>query len=78
MNNVEIKVIVNGKARKATVPARLLLSDFIRQDLTLPNTASRAVVKADGWEPHQPLCGRLKTRFNASASRSTACRFRRR
>ena len=33
MNNVEIKVKVNGKDRTETVPARLLLSDFIRQNL---------------------------------------------
>ena len=38
MNNVEINVKVNGKARTATVPARLLLSDFIRQNLVLPGT----------------------------------------
>jgi aerobic carbon-monoxide dehydrogenase small subunit len=38
MNNVEIKVKVNGKDRTETVPARLLLSDFIRQNLNLPGT----------------------------------------
>jgi aerobic carbon-monoxide dehydrogenase small subunit len=38
MNNVDITVKVNGKNRKATVPARLLLSDFIRQNLNLPGT----------------------------------------
>jgi aerobic carbon-monoxide dehydrogenase small subunit len=38
MNTVDIEVKVNGKMRKASVPARLLLSDFVRQDLTLPGT----------------------------------------
>jgi aerobic carbon-monoxide dehydrogenase small subunit len=38
MNNIDINVTVNGKAKKATVPARLLLSDFIRQNLSLPGT----------------------------------------
>jgi aerobic carbon-monoxide dehydrogenase small subunit len=38
MNTVDIEVKVNGKMRKASVPARLLLSDFIRQNLTLPGT----------------------------------------
>jgi aerobic carbon-monoxide dehydrogenase small subunit len=38
MNTVDIQFKVNGKAKKASVPARLLLSDFIRQDLSLPGT----------------------------------------
>jgi aerobic carbon-monoxide dehydrogenase small subunit len=38
MNNIDISVKVNGKAKKATVPARLLLSDFVRQNLNLPGT----------------------------------------
>jgi aerobic carbon-monoxide dehydrogenase small subunit len=38
MNNVDINLKVNGKARSGTVSARLLLSDFIRQNLTLPGT----------------------------------------
>jgi aerobic carbon-monoxide dehydrogenase small subunit len=38
MNTVDIEVKVNGKMRKASVPARLLLSDFVRQDLNLPGT----------------------------------------
>jgi aerobic carbon-monoxide dehydrogenase small subunit len=38
MNNIDINVKVNGKAKKATVPARLLLSDFVRQNLSLPGT----------------------------------------
>jgi aerobic carbon-monoxide dehydrogenase small subunit len=38
MNNIDINVKVNGKAKKATVPARLLLSDFVRQNLNLPGT----------------------------------------
>jgi aerobic carbon-monoxide dehydrogenase small subunit len=38
MNTVDIEVKVNGKMRKASVPARLLLSDFVRQNLTLPGT----------------------------------------
>jgi aerobic carbon-monoxide dehydrogenase small subunit len=38
MNTVDIKFKVNGKAKKASVSARLLLSDFVRQDLSLPGT----------------------------------------
>jgi aerobic carbon-monoxide dehydrogenase small subunit len=38
MNTVDIQFKVNGRAKKASVPARLLLSDFIRQDLSLPGT----------------------------------------
>jgi aerobic carbon-monoxide dehydrogenase small subunit len=38
MGDFKVEVKVNGKARKATVPSRLLLSDFIRQDLNLPGT----------------------------------------
>jgi aerobic carbon-monoxide dehydrogenase small subunit len=38
MNTVDIKLKVNGKAKSASVPARLLLSDFVRQDLNLPGT----------------------------------------
>ena len=38
MSDITIQVNVNGKARKADVPPRLLLSDFIRQDLNLPGT----------------------------------------
>ena len=38
MKTVEISVKVNGKQRKATVAPRLLLSDFIRQNLNLPGT----------------------------------------
>ena len=38
MNTVEINLVVNGKSKKASVQARLLLSDFVRQDLSLPGT----------------------------------------
>jgi aerobic carbon-monoxide dehydrogenase small subunit len=38
MNTLDIKLTVNGKPKKASVPARLLLSDFVRQDLNLPGT----------------------------------------
>jgi aerobic carbon-monoxide dehydrogenase small subunit len=38
MNTVDIEVKVNGKMRKDSVPARLLLSDFVRQNLNLPGT----------------------------------------
>lgn len=38
MKTVEISVKVNGKQRKASVAPRLLLSDFIRQNLNLPGT----------------------------------------
>jgi carbon-monoxide dehydrogenase small subunit len=38
MNTIDISVRVNGKVRKASVPARLLLSDFVRQNLNLPGT----------------------------------------
>ena len=38
MSTINITVKVNGKPRKATVPPRLLLSDFIRQNLNLPGT----------------------------------------
>jgi aerobic carbon-monoxide dehydrogenase small subunit len=38
MNTVDIQFKVNGKSKKASVPARLLLSDFVRQDLNLPGT----------------------------------------
>jgi hypothetical protein len=31
MSTIDIAVRVNGKLRKASVPPRLLLSDFIRQ-----------------------------------------------
>ena len=38
MSAVDITVTVNGKARTASVPPRLLLSDFIRHTLNLPGT----------------------------------------
>ena len=38
MSDITIQVNVNGKSRMASVPPRLLLSDFIRQDLNLPGT----------------------------------------
>jgi len=38
MTAVDITVTVNGKARTASVPPRLLLSDFIRHTLNLPGT----------------------------------------
>lgn len=38
MDTINIAVKVNGKLRKAAVPPRLLLSDFIRQNLSLPGT----------------------------------------
>jgi aerobic carbon-monoxide dehydrogenase small subunit len=38
MSTIDIAVRVNGKLRIASVPPRLLLSDFIRQNLSLPGT----------------------------------------
>jgi carbon-monoxide dehydrogenase small subunit len=38
MDTINISVTVNGKTRKAAVTPRLLLSDFIRQNLNLPGT----------------------------------------
>ena len=38
MSTINIAVKVNGKLRKAAVPPRLLLSDFIRQNLSLTGT----------------------------------------
>jgi carbon-monoxide dehydrogenase small subunit len=38
MSAVDITVTVNGKARTASVPPRLLLSDSIRHTLSLPGT----------------------------------------
>lgn len=38
MTTLSINLTVNGRARKATVPPRMLLSDFIRQELSLPGT----------------------------------------
>jgi carbon-monoxide dehydrogenase small subunit len=38
MDHHEITVTVNGRARTAVVPARLLLSDFIRHTLAQPGT----------------------------------------
>ncbi len=38
MENVSISVSVNGRTRRADVPPRLLLSDFIRHTLALPGT----------------------------------------
>ena len=38
MSTIDITVKVNGKVRRAAVPPRLLLSDFIRQNLNLPGT----------------------------------------
>jgi len=38
VKQVEISVTVNKKQRRATVPSRLLLSDFLRHNLGLPGT----------------------------------------
>jgi aerobic carbon-monoxide dehydrogenase small subunit len=38
MSQHTISVTVNGRAREATVPARLLLSDCLRHTLSLPGT----------------------------------------
>ena len=38
MTKVSIELTVNGRARHATVPPRMLLSDFIRHELSLPGT----------------------------------------
>jgi aerobic-type carbon monoxide dehydrogenase small subunit (CoxS/CutS family) len=38
VSTINIAVKVNGKMRQAAVPPRLLLSDFIRQNLNLPGT----------------------------------------
>ncbi|MEM9250481.1 MAG: (2Fe-2S)-binding protein [Pseudomonadota bacterium] len=38
MNKIAIELVVNGRTREATVPPRMLLSDFIRQELALPGT----------------------------------------
>jgi aerobic carbon-monoxide dehydrogenase small subunit len=38
VSTMEISVKVNGKLRKASVAPRLLLSDFLRQNLNLPGT----------------------------------------
>ncbi|WP_299403332.1 (2Fe-2S)-binding protein [uncultured Roseobacter sp.] len=38
MTKVSFRLTVNGRAREATVPPRMLLSDFIRQELSLPGT----------------------------------------
>ncbi len=38
MNKLAIELVVNGRRREASVSPRLLLSDFIRQDLALPGT----------------------------------------
>lgn len=38
MTKVSFKLTVNGRLREATVPPRMLLSDFIRQELALPGT----------------------------------------
>ena len=38
MNKVSISVSVNGRARHADIPPRLLLSDFLRHTLALPGT----------------------------------------
>ncbi len=38
MTKVSIEVNVNGRTRHATVPPRMLLSDFIRHELSLPGT----------------------------------------
>ncbi len=37
-DNVEVSLTVNGAAYRATVPARRLLSDFLRHDLRLTGT----------------------------------------
>lgn len=38
MSQMSINLTVNGRARQAHVSARMLLSDFIRQELSLPGT----------------------------------------
>lgn len=38
MKRKEIEVVVNGKAHRADVPARRMLSDFLRDDLFLTGT----------------------------------------
>lgn len=38
MEKMAIKLTVNGRLRQALVPPRMLLSDFIRQELALPGT----------------------------------------
>ncbi|MGB3555123.1 MAG: (2Fe-2S)-binding protein [Jannaschia sp.] len=38
MKKIAIDVTVNGRRREALVPARMLLSDFIRHELALPGT----------------------------------------
>lgn len=38
MDRIAIALTVNGRRREASVPPRLLLSDFIRQQLALPGT----------------------------------------
>ena len=38
MDKVAIHCTVNGRARKGTIPARMLLSDFIRHELRLVGT----------------------------------------
>lgn len=38
MKEFEISLTVNGRQRRGRVPARKLLSDFLRQDLVLPGT----------------------------------------
>ncbi|MEO1226050.1 MAG: (2Fe-2S)-binding protein [Pseudomonadota bacterium] len=38
MDTTEITVTVNGRQRTATIPPRLLLSDFLRHKLGLPGT----------------------------------------
>ncbi|WP_366140331.1 (2Fe-2S)-binding protein [uncultured Roseobacter sp.] len=38
MKKLAIELTVNGRVRQALVPPRMLLSDFIRQELALPGT----------------------------------------
>ncbi|MEM7613425.1 MAG: (2Fe-2S)-binding protein [Pseudomonadota bacterium] len=38
MEKTALSVTVNGRTRSATVPPRMLLSDFIRHELALPGT----------------------------------------
>ncbi|MEM7693713.1 MAG: (2Fe-2S)-binding protein [Pseudomonadota bacterium] len=38
MDTIAIRLTVNGRARTANVPPRMLLSDFIRHELALPGT----------------------------------------
>jgi aerobic carbon-monoxide dehydrogenase small subunit len=38
MDQHSISLTLNGRKRQASVPARLLLSDFIRHDMNLPGT----------------------------------------